>query len=446
MNSLHGILVVAAAICLNVNATTANTSPSADSIHISLPDSVPAVLHFAIGSSVVNPMLSGNAAVLDTIADAIDLYSREGRDFSVNIIGLASPDGGNARNMQLARQRGESAYSRIEGRSGNRLVQYKVRNGGINWLGLRSVIEASSLPEKDAILDVLAAIRPDGSLPEGDRARLVRMNGGRVWRMLNRRVFPDLRVALVTVVSPPREATPPELVAVYDDEKADTATVQPSAPVATVEYAADTVAAVETATDVDEPEVSPRKPFYMSVSTNMLYDALLVPNIGVEFYLGKQWSVGANWMYGWWDSNRRHRYWRIYGGDITVRRWFGRKSEEKPLTGHHAGVYAQALTYDFEFGGKGYMAGTPGGSMWDRCSYGAGVEYGYALPITRHLNIDFTIGVGYFGGTYYEYIPEDGHYVWQSTKRRHWFGPTKAQVSLVWLLGRGNCNKKGGRK
>jgi|GEM_PF-6135277 len=41
---------------------------------------------------------------------------------------------------------------------------------------------------------------------------------------------------------------------------------------------------------------------------------------------------------------------------------------------------------------------------------------------------------------YKEYLPQDGHYVWQSTKRRHWIGPTKAEISLVWLIGRGNTN------
>ena len=45
------------------------------------------------------------------------------------------------------------------------------------------------------------------------------------------------------------------------------------------------------------------------------------------------------------------------------------------------------------------------------------------------------------GGEYKEYLPQDGHYVWQSTKRRHWIGPTKAEISLVWLIGRGNTNR-----
>ena len=91
------------------------------------------------------------------------------------------------------------------------------------------------------------------------------------------------------------------------------------------------------------------------------------------------------------------------------------------------------------------MGGEPGGSLWDSANYAVGVEYGYSLPIAKRLNIDFTIGVGYWGGKYYEYEPLDGHNVWQVTRQRHWFGPTKAEISLVWLLGNGNSNKsKGG--
>ena len=98
----------------------------------------------------------------------------------------------------------------------------------------------------------------------------------------------------------------------------------------------------------------------MSVKTNMLYDALAIPNIGVEFYLGKGWSVSGNWMYGWWDKGSKHRYWRIYGGEIAVRKWIGRKAAETPLRGHHIGLYGQLFTYDFEWGGTGYMGGIPG--------------------------------------------------------------------------------------
>ena len=31
-----------------------------------------------------------------------------------------------------------------------------------------------------------------------------------------------------------------------------------------------------------------------------------------------------------------------------------------------------------------------------------------------------------------------------TTIQRHWFGPTKVGISLVWLIGNGHCNKKKG--
>lgn len=176
----------------------------------------------------------------------------------------------------------------------------------------------------------------------------------------------------------------------------------------------------------------------------MLFDALAVPNIGVDFYLGKNYTIGANWMYGWWKCDRVHHYWRLYGGDINARYWFGRAANAKPLTGHHVGIYAGILTYDFEWGGTGYMGGRPGHDLWDRFLVNAGVEYGYSLPVSRRLNIDFTIGVGYLGGLVEKYTPINGQYYWESTNRHTWIGPTKVEVALVWLIGHDNVNKKKG--
>lgn len=177
--------------------------------------------------------------------------------------------------------------------------------------------------------------------------------------------------------------------------------------------------------------------FAMAIRTNMLYDALLVPNLGAEFSLGRGWSLGADGLYAWWSNDTRHRYWRIAGGELTLRRYFRSPRRGTRLSGHHLGLYGQAFKYDFEFGGKGDMSDF---------TYGGGLEYGYSLPVGRRINIDFTIGVGFLRGKYKEYEPMDGHYVWQKTSIRNFFGPTRAEVSLVWLLGRRNANKKGGER
>ena len=176
----------------------------------------------------------------------------------------------------------------------------------------------------------------------------------------------------------------------------------------------------------------------LALKTNLLYDAVLIPNVGVEVSLGKQWTASADWFYTWFSSDSRHRYWQGYGGYLTVRRYFANHSTLNTPhstfpTGHHLGAYVLGMTYDVEWGGRGYQA--------DHFGFGAGVEYGYALPISNRLLLDFSIGIGFQDGEYKEYEPQGNRYVWQATRQRHWFGPTKAEVTLKWLLG-----KKGGGK
>lgn len=176
------------------------------------------------------------------------------------------------------------------------------------------------------------------------------------------------------------------------------------------------------------------RPFYMAIKSNMLYDLAMTPNAGIEFYLGAGFSLSANWQYAWWKRDKSAFYWRIYGGDAEVRYWFGKLAKEKPLTGHHVGIYGQMVTYDFIFGRKGVLA--------PRWSWVVGASYGYSLPIHEVLNLDFVVGLGYHSGIFKEYELIDDHYAWQATKRRHWVGPTKAEITLVWLIGCDNYNRK----
>lgn len=177
---------------------------------------------------------------------------------------------------------------------------------------------------------------------------------------------------------------------------------------------------------------------HWAIKTNALADVVLIPNIGLELAIGRHLSVAADWHYAWWSNDTHHRFWQSYGGYLTFRYWLGHQS--KPLHGHHIGVYGQMITHDVEFGGRGYQA-----ANW---CFGGGLEYGYSTALTHSLNLDFSIGLGYLDGKYKEYIPMDTHYVWQATKQRHWWGPTKAEVSLVWLIGHDihNNKKKGGRR
>lgn len=189
-----------------------------------------------------------------------------------------------------------------------------------------------------------------------------------------------------------------------------------------------------------------QKPNRIALKTNLLYDAALVPNVGIEVNLGKRWTIGLDWLYTWFKNDSRHRYWQGYGGYLGVRKYLGSNKSENnsprsssPFpTGHHVGVYMTGVTYDVEWGGKGYQAAKFG--------FGGGIEYGYSKRIGKRLDLDFSLGVGFQDGEYKEYEPandDTGHYIWLATKKRHWWGPTKAEVTLKWILGPAR-EKKGG--
>lgn len=404
-------------------------------------------VRFRIGNGTIDSLFGENAARLSEIISLLEKIKSDSTTqlTGVTFSGSVSPDGRADFNRQLAVARMLALEKYVLERVAIPDSIVTRKSNGIAWERLAELVEVSDMPHKEEVLCVLrnvpeAVFDRRGRLVDSRKKQLMELQWGRTWHYLNEYFFDHLRNAGI-------------LVFAVRSVPAWTGTGDKSPDMKTVVAPVDTVVVTDSGDvfEVAMPDValrlSDRKPFYMSFKTNGLYDLLALPNAGVEFYLGRNWSVTANWMYGWWNNNRHHRYWRAYGGDIAVRKWFGRAADEKPLTGHHLGVYGQVLTYDFEFGGKGQLGGEPGKSLWVNPGYTAGVEYGYSLPVAWRLNIDFTVGVGYFGGKYYEYEPIDSHYVWQATKQRHWIGPTKAEISLVWLLGRSNRNeKKGGAK
>lgn len=165
------------------------------------------------------------------------------------------------------------------------------------------------------------------------------------------------------------------------------------------------------------------------VGTNMLYDAALIPNICVGVKIADRVVLSADWMYARWNNHDKRRYWRIYGGDIEVRCRIGAQPKGSPLGGHYLGAYGSMACYDFQTG-RNHT-----GVLSDKYNYAVGVSYTYSLPVAAHFNIDFSLGVGYLWGRYKKHRPIDDCDVWLSTHRMRRFGPTRAAVSLVWLIG-----------
>lgn len=318
-------------------------------------------IHFQQSKSLFNESVAGNSMFYGSLADLLEMAKRKDIEIvSVKLYGAASPEGGIDYNKGLSKRRADRIASYIAEVGGGR-ISPEVVAVGRDWSGLYALaVDDCELPSREATLDLLCRLAMPNDKESEDRmfAQLKVLDGGKPYRYMYSRLFPELRKAGVKVVAVYRID---DLVSDGRVSPLETSFAEPNG--------------ISISAKGDVMQEVRKKPWYVGVKTNMLYDAMLVPNGGLEIYLGKNWSIDAYWMYAWWKSDRVHNYWRTYGGDVELRKWLGSAARRKPLTGHHIGAYAQIVTYDFELGGRGYLA--------DRWSYAAGVSYGYSLPVAK---------------------------------------------------------------
>lgn len=400
-------------------------------------------IRFRKGYSQIEMRFENNAGKLERFVEAYNRYMVDSTltlcDFSIT--SSASPEGGVSHNRRLSQKRLVSIekYLKSHIEIPDSLMHF--HSVGVDWTRLKELVMESDKPYRDKVLATMERAPGELSMHQM-KLVLIDLEGGEIWRDMYRTLFPALRQSgAVATFKFRRVEVTGKSVEAEPIAKEDTVATSVEIAEPEEERVVECYEKIDTPTVAQQPVESKaeKKPLYLAFRTNMLYDALTVPNVGVQWSFNERWTVGVNWMYSWWKDGERNRFLRTYGGDFEVRYFLGDRTGINRFAGHHVGVYGQMLTYDIEFGKRGYLG--------DRWSYAAGVSYGYSLPVAKRLSIDFAVGIGYLGGKYKEYLPQDGHYVWQTTKNRRWFGPTKLEISLVWLVGYGNYNeRKGGKR
>lgn len=406
------------------------TTLLANAYAASIQDSLRTTIYFRPGYSLLELSYRDNAANMKALTQGIQTIKGNPcvQLQHIRILSAASPEGNSALNKRVAKRRGERLRDYLK----ETLVLpdsiFTVSSAGEDWQGLASLIAKEKTPWRNKALQIIRHtpewVTRNGKVVDGRKRQLQNLDGGKAWKYMLDNHFYTLRTGAVVVCEVKTlaaESTPSAAEA-----RPEPASQSPSSP---------PFPAIPS--QVHPEQESPPVASYFALKSNLLYDALLIPNLSLEASIGSGWTLGAGGMFAWWSKDAKHRYWRIYGGDLEIRKYFGTLSKSKPLQGHHLGIYGDFLTYDFEFGAKGYQS---------KATYAAGIKYGYSHPIANRLNLDFALGIGYLHSNYKTYVPRDGCYVYQETKKRKWLGPTQAEISLVWLLGKGNTNKKKGGK
>ena len=396
----------------------------------------------------MEPELRGNRETLEGLVVRLEAFRDDtaGCVSQLSLRGNASPDGMAAANVRLTRKRVEAvlSYLRQWVEIPDGLVE--VQANGFDWEGLQLRVEDDpECPARQEVLEVLSdtpewMYDAQGRIVDGRRKRLMDLRGGVPYGYLAEKVFPDLRNVSIILYGQGDQLQAQKEAPDPSDGRSQATVVGGVSDTQTVAEPMGEAVPEQTSSGKDPEGVRKEEiagdtlvqpPWHrLAIKTNLLYDAILMPSLEVEYRIDDRWSVAVEGSVAWWKRDRRHKYYQIATILPEGRYWFGTK---KPWHGHYVGVFAGGSWYDLENGARGYK-----GDFWI-----TGVSYGYMFPIGRSLSIEAGLGVGFLYTTYEEYLPIDGHYVYQQTSRTNWFGPVKVKLALVWRLWDG---KKGGRR
>jgi len=361
---------------------------------------------------------------------------------SITIYAYASPEGVYEHNAMLARKRASAARDFIisnvpEGKdfSKEKIITKPVAE---NWGGLREAARRNYRRwDRKRVLSIL----DDATISDATREwRLRQLDGGISWKWMRIHLMPELRVATWICVweSPGSEETEEP----GEDE-----------PAPEQRHAA---ALTQVKGPEDRPHTAPgslaftpelhsrtRRRTIAAVKTNLLYDAVTALNFAVEIPFGKRFSVQYEHLCPWWnggDSGNKYCLQLLsMGGEARwwflprTREWYdpqvlsGGLRQRDALMGHYLGLYGDGGKFDIQIGRKF--------GCYQTHFWGAGLSYGYSMPVGKWANMEFSLSVGYMCIDYQRYTPAPDWSVLiedaEGRGRMHWFGPTKAKVSLV---------------
>ncbi len=401
-------------------------------------------VRFRIGHRYYDPSLGNNREAMDSFVGKVREAAHAGNLERIVVHGYASPDGKPKANERLAQNRCATIANYIITHTGVNPDIVERRPSGIGWSELRHLVDITpDVPSREKVLEILDntplwVYDAHGNIVDSRKKQLMDLAGGRPWRWMYVNIFPDLRNAVaITLYCRPAptpetaaESTAAESAESPEIESSDIEAIEietevnPTESANTLSYAPDSSAA----DSFDTSSVS--TPFHrLALKTNMLYYALLLPNIELEWLINEHWSVAVEGNLAWWGSYNRQRSYRLALFDAEGRYWFKTRA---PWHGMYAGVIAGGGYYDIEKDTPGYYGS---GLM-------TGISFGYMWPVTRCLSLEAELGVGYVYTRYKEYEPFEGHHVYLRTKDLNYFGPIKAKFSLVWRLFDRNKTKK----
>lgn len=178
----------------------------------------------------------------------------------------------------------------------------------------------------------------------------------------------------------------------------------------------------------------------VAIKSNLLYDAMTTPNLGVEAGIGSRSTVNLVYGLNPWTFNgsegkhHKAKHWVLMP---EYRWWLCSKFD-----GHFFGIHAMGG----QFNAANLHIPLPGGFVggenltrgvrdhrYQGWFVGGGLTYGYQWTLSRHWNLEAEIGAGYNYVDYKKYNCSDcGGKIGEG--RTNYLGITKLGLSIMYLF------------
>jgi hypothetical protein len=174
----------------------------------------------------------------------------------------------------------------------------------------------------------------------------------------------------------------------------------------------------------------------IGVKTNALYWATGTVNVGAEIAIAPKTTIELMatcnipglLYFGDKALNRKIWHWTV---QPEVRFW-----NREPFNGGFVGIHAGGGAFDgggikLPFGIVPNFAG----HRYEGWLMGAGVSYGHQWLLTPRLNLEATVGFGYFYMEYNRFSTPASKKIDVHNRVRHYVGPSRVGLSLYYMLG-----------
>lgn len=162
-----------------------------------------AFLDFVVNKIDIRPDYMNNPRELKKVTDLVSEVKND-PDITVraiNVIGYASPEGLLSNNQRLSEGRAKALVGYLIPRFDYPKNLYKVTFGGENWDGLKECVEASQMPYRKEVLELIGSFPAECDYASQVRRKKTMMNlkGGEPYKYIIREFCPLLRKAICKI-------------------------------------------------------------------------------------------------------------------------------------------------------------------------------------------------------------------------------------------------------